>query len=143
MNFLQSITSVEFRETWEQWVEMTYEEEQVNQILASVNWNEWLYEAGNAPQWDDYLNFTTTEQEEAQNLAIAYVALNGTGSPDNMDVYYNYTSNEKVIFHTQLNVTEGMNSAIMTQIDADYNCTNDKDPEVRQRWYPMGIYLEY
>ena len=36
-----------------------------------------------------------------------------------------------------------MNIAIMTQIDTDYNCTGDLDPEVKQRWYPTGIMLNY
>jgi len=60
-----------------------------------------------------------------------------------MDLYFSYSSNEKVIFHTTLNTTEGTNVAILTQVDADYDCTNDMDPEVRQRWLPMGIYLAY
>lgn len=36
-----------------------------------------------------------------------------------------------------------MNIAIMTKIDEDYNCTGDIDPEVKQRWYPTGILLNY
>ena len=31
----------------------------------------------------------------------------------------------------------------MTQIDADLNVTPDPDPEVRQRWYAMGLGLQY
>jgi len=36
-----------------------------------------------------------------------------------------------------------MNIAIMTDIDSAYNCTGDRDPEVKQRWYPTGICLNY
>ena len=36
-----------------------------------------------------------------------------------------------------------MNIAIMTQIDADYSTTADPDPEVKQRWLPMGLTLDY
>jgi len=36
-----------------------------------------------------------------------------------------------------------MNTAIMARIDADYNCSGDPDPEVKQRWYPTGIVLNY
>jgi len=36
-----------------------------------------------------------------------------------------------------------MNNDIMALIDADYNCTGDLDPEVKQRWYPTGILLNY
>ena len=32
---------------------------------------------------------------------------------------------------------------LMTRIDADLNITMDLDPEVKQRWYPMGIEIGY
>jgi len=31
----------------------------------------------------------------------------------------------------------------MTDIDSYYNCTGDPNPEVKQRWYPLGISLNY
>jgi leukotriene-A4 hydrolase len=36
-----------------------------------------------------------------------------------------------------------MTTEIMTKIDADYNCTNTADPEVKQRWFPLGIKMNY
>ncbi len=33
--------------------------------------------------------------------------------------------------------------AVIAQIDADLNITNDVDPEVRMRWYPTCLYLQY
>lgn len=32
---------------------------------------------------------------------------------------------------------------ILAKIDADLDITNDPDPEVKQRWYPSGLYLGY
>jgi len=31
----------------------------------------------------------------------------------------------------------------MTQIDSVYNVTEDPDPEVKQRWYPLGLGIYY
>jgi hypothetical protein len=36
-----------------------------------------------------------------------------------------------------------MNIAIMGRIDNDLSITTTKDPEVKQRWYSMGLYLNY
>lgn len=36
-----------------------------------------------------------------------------------------------------------MNLEIMGKIDADYNVSNTSDPEVKQRWFPLGIKLGY
>jgi hypothetical protein len=38
-NFEKSITTVELRETWENWVQDNYEWWQVNEILAKINWS--------------------------------------------------------------------------------------------------------
>jgi hypothetical protein len=111
--------------------------------LSQVDWSSWLYTVGFAPQWDEALNFTTEAAESASDLADAYIALAGASSPSNMDDYFNYTSNEKVIFHTALNSSASMNVDIQTKVDADYNVTADADPEVKQRWLPMGLYLGY
>ena len=31
----------------------------------------------------------------------------------------------------------------MAKIDADYNCTWDKNPEIGQRWLPLSIAVEF
>ena len=62
---LTSITTVELRKTWEYFVEnmLTGKTgEEINTILYSMNWNEWLYVPGLAPV---DLDFTTTESEAA------------------------------------------------------------------------------
>lgn len=34
-----------------------------------------------------------------------------------------------------------VNTAILSRIDNDLHCTNDTDPEVKQRWYPTCLYV--
>ena len=101
-----------------------------------------MYQTGLAPV---PLDFTTTESDQAAALAREYIALNGTGTPDNATAeYQSYYSNLKVVFHDTLQEQYDLvNTAILARIDADLNCTADIDPEVRQRWYPTGLGLFY
>ena len=72
------------------------------------------------------------------------LSLNGTARPLHFSEYFTYYSNLKVVFHDTLqSVYDQVNTAILERIDADLNCTNDIDPEVRQRWYPTGLGLDY
>ena len=141
---LTSITTLELRGTWEFFVERMIpglSGQQVNDILAAVDWSTWMYKTGLPPVQFD---FTTPESDQSAALAEAYIALNGTASPDNIDVYFTYYSNLKVVFHDTLqNHYDQVNTAIIARIDADLNCTADIDPEVRQRWYPTGLGLNY
>ena len=77
------------------------------------------------------LDFTTPESDQSANLALEYIKLNGTGSPNYTD-YFDYYSNLKVVFHDTLEGNiDRVNIAILERIDADLNCTNDIDPEVK------------
>ena len=114
---------------------------EVNQILAAVDWQAWMYESTLAPE---PLDFTTPESDQASQLALDYIALNGTASPANFSVYNTYYSNLKVVFHDTLETNlKDVNLNILERIDADLNCTLDIDPEVKQRWYPVGLTLNY
>ena len=60
---LTSITTIELRETWEFFVEYKIPDltgQQVNDILAAVDWSTWLYKTGLAPVQAD---FTTPESD--------------------------------------------------------------------------------
>jgi hypothetical protein len=73
-----------------------------------------------------------------------YITLNGTGSPANYMDYFNFYSNLKVIFYETLAAhQDDMNIALLTLIDADYDTTQDPDPEVKQRWLPIGLRTFY
>jgi leukotriene-A4 hydrolase len=141
---LTSITTIQLRETWEFYVENEIgglSAEEVNQILGAMDWSTWMYKPGLPPV---QLDFSTAEGNQAEALALAYIALNGTGSPENFTEYNGYYSNLKVMFHDTLQANyDQVNTAILVRIDADLNVTNDLDPEVRQRWYPTGLGLFY
>lgn len=48
------------------------------------------------------------------------------------------------MFHDTLQQNyDQVNTAILAKIDADLHCTNDMDPEVKQRWFPTGLGLYY
>ena len=90
------------------------------------------------------LDFNTVESDQSAQLALDYISLNGTASPENFTEYFSYYSNLKVVFHDTLQTYyDQVNTAILARIDADLNCTIDLDPEVRQRWYPTGLGLFY
>lgn len=102
-NALTSINAFTMRETFANFVETFFnpDSSMVNSILEKVNWEEWIYVVGLDPTGT--LNFTTDGSTQAQNLANAYIALNGTASPPNASLYYHgYTSNLKVCFHDVL-----------------------------------------
>lgn len=75
---------------------------------------------------------------------MEYIKLGGSSSPTNFSEYFGYYSNLKVVFHDTLQTYYSqVNTAILERIDADLGCTADLDPEVRQRWYPTGLGLDY
>jgi len=90
------------------------------------------------------LDFSTPNSTESAQLALDYIALNGTGHPEKYADYFGYDSNTRVVFHDTLQGNyDQVNLAILIQVDADYDVSNTIDPEVKQRWFPMGLGLEY
>lgn len=58
--------------------------------------------------------------------------------------YFDYYSNLKVIFYDTLQANiDQVTIELMTLIDADYAATADPDPEVKQKWLPLGLTLQY
>lgn len=72
-----------------------YSYTEVNDILAKINWSQWMYKAALSPE---PLNFTTIEAGDATQLANGFIALNGTGAPENYVEYSSWYTNLKVIF---------------------------------------------
>ena len=91
-----------------------------------------------------YLDFTTKQLNESSDLADQYIALKGQSSPDNYADFYEFYSSLKVVFVERL-VTRSadVDLAILSKVDADYNLTMTLDPEVKQRWFPLGIRAGY
>lgn len=142
--FLTSVNYSDLIFTWAQWVEETYIDDpnKVNDIISKSNFNDWIFLSALPPQGT--FDFSTPKAVEAQELAYAYIALNGTGSPENYQDYFDWYSNLKVIFYETLAAQpESINDALLTRIDADYNTTANPDPEIKQRWLPMGLTIKY
>jgi hypothetical protein len=132
------------RDSFSAYVERAYNDPvMINTILSMVDFEMWIYEVGLDPT--QTLNFTTSQSVEAKNLALSYIALNGTSSPADYKVYNDFYSNLKVIFHDTIQAAIGvnLNIPILQRIDNDLNCTADPDPEVKQRWYSTGLYMNY
>jgi hypothetical protein len=106
-----------------------------------VDYETWIYKVGGDPTGS--LNFMTTNIQTAVNLANSYVSLGGASSPPGFSVYNSWISNLKVIFHQTLLYNLATNTAVMARIDSDLSVTQTLDPEVRERWYTLGLYLNY
>ena len=79
----ESITSIEVRETWEEFVRDNFEGAEVNRILGSIDRETWLYKATFPVDFD----FTTDLSREAVTLAQNYIKLGGASSPDDLEKY--------------------------------------------------------
>lgn len=88
------------------------------------------------------LNFTNDATQAAVDLANDYIAANG-GPVAGSSVYLTWPSVQQVIFHQTLLQNFNTNIAIMTSIDAALNCTFTSDPEIKERWFALGIYNDY
>ena len=66
----QSITTIELRQTWEKFVHDSFSGAKINEVLAAVDWEAWLYKPELAPV---PLNFETTLSKEAVTLALEYI----------------------------------------------------------------------
>lgn len=110
--------------------------------MAASNFNTWIFESALPPEGT--FDFSTPEGDDAEQLALDFIALAGASAPSNYADYDTFYSNLKVIFYDtiQANIDQ-VDIALLTLIDATYDTTNDPDPEVKQRWYPIGLSLEY
>lgn len=115
----------------------------VNAILDQIDYEEWIYQKGTDPTGT--LDYVTTDVTAAMNLADAYLQGGGATGPANFADYNTYYSAQQVVFHqTLINAPGTMSAAIMTLIDQQLDITNTVvDPEVKQRWFMLGIYLNY
>jgi leukotriene-A4 hydrolase len=97
---------------WEDFVEDQFNATETNRILASVNWDAWIYQPGLPPVTQ---NFATESSNFANLLANEYVQwVPGKSSPKD---YQNFTtefySNLKVVFLENLVYNEGTTKEIL------------------------------
>merc|ERR1712100_632790 len=106
-----------------------------------MNWNAWIYSPGEFPvQYD----FSTKESQTSTDLAEQYSYLEGKSSPANYADLHNFTETSKLIFLDQIRDNWGqIDRDTLAQIDLDQNFTASQDPKIKQRWYWLGLVLEY
>lgn len=126
---------------WERFVEDNFNATETNRILGSVDWETWLFTPGLAPV---PLDFSTKESNESAALADEYIALGGESSPADFQKFNDYYSNLKVVFLNRLiDRIADLDLAIVEKIDTDLELTETLDPEVKNRWFPLGIRMNY
>lgn len=101
-----------------------------------MDWEKWVKEGGLPPVT---LNFTTANLTKAQEIASEYIK-DPTTSPHGYEVYEDWYSGLHVVFLEQL-IAENCTLEVYKKVDSDLNVTGSSDPEVKERWYPMGIKL--
>lgn len=137
----QSVGYKAFVKVFNNFVDATYNETEAANIKGKMDWETWVRAPGLPPQ--DLLDFTTTNLTEAQNLANEYIKT-PSQSPANFTEYNSWYSSLKVIFLEQLIARESeVTLDLIKRIDADLNISGSVDPEVKQRWYPLGIRMKY
>jgi len=112
----------------------------VMDAMDDESWAAWINTPGFPPV---KFNFTTNASEVAKAYGDAYVAAKG-GEPS---IHYNYTewfSNQKVLFILAIqDKLADVTIDVLKKIDKDWNITLTLNPEVKQRWYPIGIAKNY
>ena len=142
MNSLMSIDEFTMRKTFSNFIETYYPDaNHDNDLLQSIQFTQWIYEVG--PDPTGLLDFTNPYTTAAKSLALAYISGGGSSSPSNYQDYNEFFSNQRVVFLQTLLQNINTDEAIITRIDADLDITSATDPEVRQRWYAIGLYLNY
>lgn len=141
----QSVTYLDFKATLEAWVRANYTQgNDAQELIDAINWDAWVKAPGANPP-NNKLDFTTDGATKFEQLADAYIALNGDASPDN---YTNYKTTDdvqlQVIFLNRLtDRVKDLSYKLMARIDADLNVTNAANPELGQRWFPLSIQMKY
>eukprot|EP00347_Sterkiella_histriomuscorum_P012727 403367448 len=148
LNFAQqSITYLEMKAHFIDWVTNTLykgDQKSIDKVLNAIDWAAWIQQGGkNPPAWN--ISFATDSAKTYEKLADDYITLQGTDHPKNYDIYLKETDPQlKVIFLNRLISRQNeLNYNLLVLIDADYNCTWDKNPEIGQRWLPLAIAMGY
>jgi hypothetical protein len=95
-NWFSSIDQYTVRAVFSSFLEImlapTDNQEGVNEILSMIDWDAWIFNVG--PDPTGTLNFTNPYAQQAIDLALAYISLNGTSSPSNYADYLDFESNQ-------------------------------------------------
>lgn len=140
---LQSVTYLDLKATWEDYVNANFKDT-AQQILAAVDWDAWVKTPGANPSVYN-VSFVTTDAQKFEALADSYISLAGTASPQDYQDYLNTKDPQlKVIFLNRLTARmEEFEAKLIQKLDSDLNITNDMNPEIGQRWFPLAIAFDY
>lgn len=144
----QSISFLETRLTFNEFVLKTYGPKNMQHALDIINrvdWVAWVQTPGPIPP-NSNINYTTNNTVAFQLLADEYIRLQGRESPKNIQIYLNEKKdvNLKVVFNSQLlNRVNDVTFPMIQRIDNDLNVTKSENPEIGQRWYPLVIAIGY
>ena len=99
----QSITFLETRLTFNEFVIKKYGKVKGQQIVDRIDWISWVQTPGPLPP-NNAINFTTVNSVAFQDLADEYIRLGGNASPQNIDIYIKETKDVllKVVFASRL-----------------------------------------
>lgn len=113
-----SVTYLDFKLSLEEWLTTNYAPARAKEITDAIQWDEWVNLGGENPK-DNRLNFTTEGAKRFEDLADAYIALGGNGSPVNFQIYIDTTDPQlKVIFLNRMMERVGdLNYKLMAKID--------------------------
>jgi leukotriene-A4 hydrolase len=137
-----SITYLEFRLTFNEWIRANYPAADAEQAIAKVDWNAWVLSPGPNPV---QLDFSTPNATKFSNIALDYISRKGQSSAQNYTDYKTTDNpNLKVIFlDTLVANSDSVVPKVLTRIDQDLDVTDDPNPEIGQRWFPLAIQFNY
>jgi hypothetical protein len=136
-----AIDEADFRAYYEGFVTDNFGEN-ATEIITMTKWDIWVKAPGAPPQ--DSFNFTTIALEEAKALAIAYVELDGTASPDNYEDYFGFMNSQTYAFVQTLEaMIDDIDAELLAYIDGDLDITSSIDPQLKTLWYQVGIRRGY
>lgn len=79
-----SVTYLEFRLTFNEWIRANYEPEDAETAIAKVDWNAWVVTPGAIPA---VLDFSTPNATVFANIATDYISRKGDSSAANFTAY--------------------------------------------------------
>jgi len=132
---------------WEDFISNTtmFDKDGTKKLTKMVDWKTWMTAPGPSPIAGSYLDFSTDDSKVAFKLAEDYANLQGP-SPFNLQGFNAWYPNKQVLFVDRLlalNSEGKITIRILESIDADLNITKTIQPEVMQRWFPLGIMNNY
>jgi leukotriene-A4 hydrolase len=137
----QSIIYTQFWDTFNEFLSEEYTQKQKDSILGQIDFDAWMFNPGMPPVVPD---FHTPEIDEAKQLALEYIKLDGKDSPKDYEKFNKYFSSLQCIFVQELiNNMDSVSPSVLSKIDEDYSLTTINDPEVKTLWFQVSILRGY